>query len=225
MSEQVENTRASFVAAHAAGAAWVELDVVAAADRSLFLQHDHHYAATPVHELDGQVLTAAGVERFENLTADLPPGLGVNVEVKAQPVTGTGGRHGEALILEQTLAMAETRPVLWSSFDPAIARRGHEAGLPAAWVTRAACPLHEAVMAAADLGLDAVMVHARTTLEAGALTDLNLGWRLVRDTGVAVWCWDVSTPRIPALARAGVIGFCTDDVVAAAAVLRGRLTT
>ena len=218
---QVENTRASFVAAHEAGAEWVELDVVASAEGALFLWHSHYVNSTPVHVLPASALDDLGVERFESLSADLPAGLGVNVEVKPLPVTGGGARHGEDRLLAQVLAMAQQRPVLWSSFDPAIASAGREAGVPAAWITRQGYPLHEAAMAAANLHLDAVVVHGHTTLEAGELRDLSLGWQIARGAGGSVWCWDVRVDRVASLAEAGVIGFCTDDVPEVAAVLRG----
>ncbi|MDM7830099.1 glycerophosphodiester phosphodiesterase [Cellulomonas edaphi] len=216
----VENTRASFVAAHEAGAQWVELDVVASQDGVPFLWHNHYAGGRPVHTVPARELDELGIERFADLSADLPPGLGVDVEIKPLPVTAGPGRHGERVILEQVLAMAQTRPVLWSSFDPAIAATGRDAGLRSAWITRQKYPLHEAVMAAANLRVDAVVVHGLTTLEAGDARDLAWGWQVAARSGVRVWCWDVSIGRIGELAGAGVTGFCTDEVPEAAAVLR-----
>jgi glycerophosphoryl diester phosphodiesterase len=216
----VENTRASFSAAHEAGATWVELDVVVSSDGVPFLWHDHYFAGDPVHTVPATVLDEGGVERFANLAADLPPGLAVDVEVKPLPATAGPGRHGEDGILQHVLAMALQRPVLWSSFDPAVAVAGRDAGLRSAWITREGYPLHEAVMAAANLRLDAVVVHSLTTLEAGKIRDLSWGWQIAARAGVRVWCWDVSIDHIHELSRAGVTGFCTDEVPEAAAALR-----
>lgn len=196
--------------------------MVAASDGSLWLWHSHFVGSVPVHQVPGSVLADAGVERFEGLSADLPAGLGVNVEVKPLPASAGdrgAGRHGEDAILESVLEMAQQRPVLWSSFDPVIAMRGRDAGLASAWITRQDYPLHEAVMAAANLGVDAVVVHGLTTLERGVSAEVALGWAQAREHGVSVWCWDVTVGRVRELAAAGVSGFCTDDVAEVAAQL------
>lgn len=215
-----ENTRASFAAAHADGAAWVELDVVASLANDLFLWHDHFIDGIPVHRASSALFEAHGAERFENLGDDLPAGLGVDVEVKALPFSRLTGRHGEHLILEQAVALAQHRPVVWSSFDPTIARTGKEAGLRAAWITKEGYSLYEAVMGAANLGVDAIVVHGYTTLEEATWPDMNQAWQIVRDTGLKVWCWDVTPAKVPNLVHHGVTGFCTDRVPEVAELLR-----
>lgn len=220
-SNHPENTRASFLAAHEAGAAWVELDVVASREGCLFLWHDHFVDGVPTHEVPSKVLDDMGIERFENLDAVLPRSLGLDVELKPLPFTSGVGRHGEARIKAEVLEMARHRPVLWTSFDPGVAQAGADAGLAAGWLTRENYPLHEAVMGAASLGVSAAVVHGYTTLEADKQEVINLGFRVARDAGIQIWCWDVTPDRVVELAEAGVTGFCTDHVAEVAAVLKG----
>src|SRR5215831_19521538 len=70
---QTENTLGSFRAAVAAGIAWVEVDVRRTSDGVLVASHD------PISQ---QPATELGLMLIEELLEDLPPEIGINLEIK-----------------------------------------------------------------------------------------------------------------------------------------------
>lgn len=81
-----ENTPASFLAAWDAGATWVELDVRRSSDGIAVVHHDPETPdGVPVVARTAHDLANLGVWALEAVLADLPRGLGVDLEVKNLP--------------------------------------------------------------------------------------------------------------------------------------------
>lgn len=217
--DAIENTPASFTAAAARGATWVELDVRPCRD-GLVVHHDARTAdGAALADRSVAALAAAGVTALDAVLAGLPPRLGVDVEVKNAPgepghLPGVtlAGRLGDALA-----PVIGTRPLCTSSFDaPTVAALVDmvpevPAGLLAGPRVRAA----SAVGLARELGARVVCPHALT---------FGLGPGFVaaahRD-GLAVLVWTVDRPaRARALAAAGVDALCTNDPALLVGVLR-----
>ncbi len=128
-----ENTLAGLRAAHAAGAAWVEVDLRSSADGRAVLFHDATLERTTDgrgrvadHRLDDLQRLDAG-RWFDPAFAGEPVpdlgsalrlagsrGLGVNLELKAEP--GAAGDLGEALAADLRAA-GPRPPLLLTSFD------------------------------------------------------------------------------------------------------------
>jgi glycerophosphoryl diester phosphodiesterase len=219
-----ENTRASFLAAHAAGASWIELDIHPTADGDLVLHHDHHHATgIPTWRRPTRDLLSEGVEPLDGLCADLPADLGFYLELKSAPGDADPAHGPTALhaLLAWANDHAAHRDILVASFNPYALLEARDAGLATAWITGHHFPLHTAVTGAVQAGLDAVVVHG-TTLDA---LDQHLasGYALAADHRLAIWTWHPSLDRLPVLRAAGATGFCVDAVADAAARLRGAL--
>lgn len=219
----VENTRAGFAAAYAAGARWVELDVLPSAEGDLMLVHDSFHAGVPVWQTPTSVLLAAGFEPLEGLEHDLPVGLGLDVEIKTVP-GDADGHAGPALVapvLDWIWMNTADRPVLVSSFAPHVVATVHTSGVPAGWLGTEGHALFEVVTHAISAGLQAVVVYSPTALEHAPVEQVSYGLALAADHGVTVWGWDVTSERVGDLLDLGVGGVVVDDVPAAVAVLPG----
>jgi glycerophosphoryl diester phosphodiesterase len=212
-----ENTVASFAAAAAEGAHWVELDVHLTADGDIVVVHDPTYAdgrltcATPTNE------RPAGVPLLDEVldTCDANR-LGVNIEIKAGP--GEADHHVAGPLTDAVLALIDGRyasndqrrsELLITSFWPETidrARAGTDVatgwltvhvGDPASFVTTVAERGHQAINPW-DAIVDATLVEA------------------AHARGLAVNVWTVNEPaRIRELAAWGVDGIITDTPAAA----------
>ncbi|MDP8978618.1 MAG: glycerophosphodiester phosphodiesterase, partial [Actinomycetota bacterium] len=156
-----ENTPASFAAALAAGASWVELDVRRSADDALVVHHDPVTAdGRPLVARSADALAALGVWTLEEVLRRLPPGAGVDVEVKNTPGEPD---HDEADMVVAALPSvlgdhAGGRPLLVSSFNPRTVAAARE-GLPDAptgLVHTGLQGVDAAVALAGELGAQAV---------------------------------------------------------------------
>ena len=92
---QRENTLGSCRAAVAAGIRWVEVDVRAASDGALVASHD---PIVPSPAAD------TGLMLIEELLEDLPPEIGVNLEIKTELADARRPRAGQSPVLSYSPA-------------------------------------------------------------------------------------------------------------------------
>lgn len=223
--EVVENTVASFQAAHAAGVSWIETDVMRTRDNALVLHHDTVLAdGTAVLSLSAAEACERGLVELGEVFAELPPELGMIVEVKHvldDAVTSgptTAALVGEALLAERLRAR---RPLATYGFDPST-----PLGLPRYLVPRGVLT---GTIAEGGTDFSAMVVAAsrmRTPLIA-AHTSTLLGERAVRQMlphsleqviaaahsrGLLVLAWCPGLADATVLDAAGVDALCVDDV-------------
>src|SRR3954447_4354864 len=100
---QQENTLGSFRAAVAAGIRWVEVDVRAASDGVLVASHDPIASAAAAD---------TGLMLIEELLEDLPPEIGVNLEIKTA-LEDAGRPRGKttAALTADLASRAKPRPL------------------------------------------------------------------------------------------------------------------
>ncbi len=216
-----ENTLGSFLAALAAGATWVEVDVRRTLDDGLFVCHD---AALPDGVFLADMTSAQARElrilRLEDLLEALPAGAGVVFDVKSSlEDAGRPPARTTAALLAQTCArLLGPRPALAQSFDPAALTHIRQAlpGMALGLLTWDRFPVGLAVAAAAHLDVQVLAVHAGS-LFPGALTGTVVPSpdevvAAVHDAGrqLLVWCPSVRRARL--LAAAGVDAMVVDDV-------------
>lgn len=212
-----ENTLASFTAAGAAGAGWVELDVRRGAD-GLVVTHD---AYTPdgvaVIERSVAQLQALGIEALAIVLAGMPAGLGIDVEVKNLPGEPDADDTQETVErLAPVLRAAGARPVMTSSFNPATVSALADAlpGIPAGFLTGPGLRCGAALRMALDLAAGVVCPHADAP-------DLDAGFvGAAHAQGLAVLVWTVDQPELArGLAALGVDAICTNEPGALVRVL------
>ena len=207
-----ENTLESFRAVAALGFSWVEVDVRVTADDVLVCRHDPVVAdGRFVIELTAAETDALGLLRFSDLLAGLPPGLGVDVELKSslEDALRPRERTTAALAAAALASGAGDRPVLVTSFDAAalVIAREH-ADLPTGLITWMRFPLRKAIPAAVHLGAAAVLPHfssfgvgpspARIERSAARYVDA------AHAAGLAVASWAPSPAEAEPLLEAGV---------------------
>lgn len=217
-----ENTPDSFAAAAAAGAEWVEFDVRRCRDATLIVHHDPHTRdGVPLVELDATALAKRGVWALDEVLARLPPGLGVDVEVKNLPgepdyddAQGIVGLLTD--LLESTVGQ---RPLMTSSFNPLTvqALAASLVGVPTGLLHGPGIRVDAASQLALQLGAGVLCSHLDTQhLDAETVS-------AVRDAGLAVMVWVVDDPaHALRLADAGVDALCTNDPGRLVAALRDR---
>lgn len=214
-----ENTPASFAAALAAGASWVELDVRRSADGVLVVHHDPVTAdGCPLVGRDADALRELGVWPLAEVLRRLPPGAGVDLEVKNTPGEPD---HDETDAVVAGLPSAlgddpDGRPVLISSFNPRTlaAARERLPGLPTGLLHTSLQGLGSALALALELGARAVCA-ARDApgLDAAGVAGAH-------GRGLQVMAWTVDDPKAARrLAAAGVDALCTNDPGRLAAAL------
>lgn len=192
-----ENTPASYAAAIEAGLTWVEVDVRRSSDDVLVVRHN---ATTP----DGrfvidQTAEESGLPRLREVLDFVPPGIGVDIDVKTEfeDATDPGHRVTGALLAPVLAEEAERRPLLVKSFDPAVVVRLRDAvpGLRTAMLGWIRYPLAMAVASAAGFGVDALCLDTRSfALERGTEQPGRRPARYAIDMAhragleVMVWC-------------------------------------
>jgi glycerophosphoryl diester phosphodiesterase len=154
-----ENTLPSFRAAVAAGLPWVEVDARITADDVLVARHDH------VLE-DGRIVASTpaadtGLMRIAELLDDLPPAVGLDVEIKSSLEDALRPREQTTAALVADLLARRPGPLLVTSFDPAalLIVRERAPALPLGLLTWTRFPLRKAVAAAAHLGVEVVIAN------------------------------------------------------------------
>lgn len=159
-----ENTLASFAAAVEAGLTWVEVDVRRSADDALVVRHN---ATTP----DGrfvidQTAAESGLPGLREVLGSLPPGIGVDFDVKTEfeDATDPHDRQTGTLLAPVLAEEARKRPVLVKSFDTAVVLRLRDAvpGVRTALLGWIRYPPAMAVASAAGFGMDALCLDTRS---------------------------------------------------------------
>lgn len=223
----LENTLESHRAAVEAGLRWVEVDARLTGDGVLVARHD------PVAE-DGRSiaeLTAAeadrlGLMRVADLLADLPPEVGVNVEIKSALEDALRPREETtaAAVSRLVAGESERRRVLVSSFDPAAATivRERSPRVPTGLLTWGGFPLRKAIPAAVHLGVDVVAPHVTSfrleeTARGGVEREPSHSVRVAHEAGLQVLAWCPRPAEGDQLIAAGVDCLIVDDARAAVA--------
>lgn len=216
---QPENTVAAFLAAYEAGADWVELDARRSADGVAVLAHDGWTPdGVPVVDRTAQQLAELGVETLDEALACMPPGMGVDIEVKnlpGEPDYDEDDRFVSA-VAEVVRPRASQRPVIVSSFNP----------LTVAELVRALPEVPAGLVHFDSLAVTAALPIAR---EQGAVALCSRvgaprldaeGVAAVHAAGLGLLVWTVNDLAVAAeLVRAGVDALCTDDPGALVATL------
>lgn len=205
---QAENTLGSFRAAVAAGIRWVEVDVRISAADQLVASHDPIAGREPDREL----------MLIEELLDDLPPEIGVNLEIKSELADAQRPRHETTAARTAELAAKATpRPFLLTSFDPSapLIVRELQPQLPVGLLTWIRFPLRKAVPAATHLGMDVAAPHVQSLqLEQ---EELDNSIRVAHEAGLQVVGWCPDREQAERLVAARVDCLIVDDVPAAMA--------
>jgi glycerophosphoryl diester phosphodiesterase len=203
---QTENTLGSFRAAVAAGVRWVEVDVRLSATGQLVASHDP--ITEPAHDL----------MPIEELLEDLPPEIGVNLEIKSELADATRPRDETTAARTADMAAgAKPRPFLLTGFDPSapLIVRELQPLLPVGLLTWIRFPLRKAVPAAVHLGMDVVAPHVQSLqLEE---EELHRSIRVAHEAGLQVVGWCPDREQAEKLIAAKVDCLIVDDVPAAMA--------
>lgn len=206
-----ENTLAAFAAAFAAGAGWVELDARRTADGKVVVIHDPVTPdGVPVVERELAELEARGLVGLERLLVELPPGLGVDIELKnlpGEPDYDEDQRLG-GMVADALRPGLGARPAVVSSFNPMTlgAVRAALPDVPLGLLTIPVLELASGIELAQEFGMDAVFPHV-TAPDLSAETI-----RAAHERGLAVMAWTVDEPDdARRLAEAGIDALCTND--------------
>lgn len=215
-----ENTPASFAAAAVAGAEWVELDLRRGRDGTLVVHHDPRtWDGVPLVELDVTALAERGVWALDEILERLPPGLGVNVEVKNLPGVPDYDEEQQivGLLTDLLRTVIGQRPLMTSSFNPLTvqALAASLVGVPTGLLHGPGLRVDAASEFALQFGASVLCPH----LDAQPLDAETVS--AVRDSGLAVMVWVVDDPaEAVRLAVAGVDALCTNDPGGLVAALR-----
>jgi glycerophosphoryl diester phosphodiesterase len=218
-----ENTLPSFRAAVAAGLSWVEVDARVTADGVLVACHEAVAAdGRYVSELAAAETDELGLMRVGDLLDDLPPGIGVDVDLKTSLEDAQRPRDQTtaALVAELAAPQLGRRPLLVTSFDPAalLIVRERAPDLPLGLLTWMRFPLRKAIPAAAHLGVQVIAPHVESfglrqdaqRLGERAIADAV---RVAHDAGLQVVAWCPLPSERDVLLAAGVDCLVIDDAV------------
>ncbi len=229
-----ENSVESFLAAARHGVPWVELDARRSSDAELVLWHDP--VTLEGHRIVGRTaaeLAVAGIVRLADVLAALPPGVGVNIDVKTtiEDATDPPAQRTHALIAAALHHYQGTRPFLVSSFDPSLPtylkdRSELTGDVALGLITEQGYAAAVAVSAAANLGLDAlclptdVLPVRRARTGPGSFSAEEV-LRHAHAAGLEVMTWSPDPADAVLLAQAGVDAVCVNDVPGVQAALAG----
>jgi glycerophosphoryl diester phosphodiesterase len=229
-----ENTLESYLAAVEHGLSWIELDVQRSLDDQLVIRHDPVTADGDfLVSRDADELVAAGIPRFEDVMAALPPDVAVNIDAKTIIEDAIDQPHHStaALVAAALRSFAGQRPLFVSSFDPSLLmylkeRKDTLPDIPLGLITWLKFPVWHAIPAAVNLGLDAVCLHTGTlglNLERPPPVDYALD-RVIdvaHRAGLEVLAWSPNPQTAVRLANAGVDALSVNDVPGVLAALAG----
>jgi glycerophosphoryl diester phosphodiesterase len=227
-----ENTIASYQAAVASGLDWIELDVQRSSDDELVVRHDPVTpAGDPVVGRSAAELAAFGILRLEEALAAIPPDVSVNVDVKSIIEDGLDPtpRRTANLVADALRRHAGRRKFYVSSFDPSVLlflkeSRTGLGDVSLGLITWLNFPVHHAIPAAANLGLDAVCLHTGTlSMQREMLRPVDYSIEdavsLAHLAGLEVLVWVPGPADAVRAARAGADAVCVNDVPGVLAAL------
>jgi glycerophosphoryl diester phosphodiesterase len=216
-----ENTLGSYRAAVAAGAEWVEVDARFDGDDVLVASHDPVIGdGRFISELSAAESEAAGLMRVADLLEDLPPEIGVDIDVKSSLEDAQRPRERTTgALVADLVARAAGRPLLVTSFDPAalLIFRERVPDVPLGLITWTRFPFRKAVPAAVHLGVEVVASHFGS-FDLGQ-EDAPLGERepervvaVAHEAGLQVVSWCPRGTEADRLLDAGVDCIVVDDL-------------
>lgn len=218
-----ENTLGSFRAAVAAGLRWVEVDARVTSDGVLVARHDAVAAdGRYVSQLSARETDELGLMRVADLLEDLPPGIGVDIDLKTSLEDARRPRAQTTAALVAGLATRERgrRALLVTSFDPSalLIAREHDPELALGLLTWIRFPLRKAIPAAVHLGVQVIAPHVESF---GLRQDgPRRGERAIaeavgvaHDAGLQVVAWCPLEGERDELIAAGVDCLVIDDVL------------
>jgi glycerophosphoryl diester phosphodiesterase len=229
-----ENSLESFLRAVRLGVDWVEVDVRRTHDDHLVVAHNPTDGTGVFYaDITGEEAAARGALRAEDLLEALPPGVGVDFDLKTSMEDATRERPATTAARLAPLAAREAarRPVLVTTFDPSALDILRELvpGVPRGLLTWLHFPIGHAVAAAGHLDVQVLAVHwgslrRRRCEPVGMHRPLEYVVELVHRAGCefVAWC---PPPRFSReLVKAGVDALCLDDIpkVMASALVTGR---
>jgi len=230
-----ENTLESFLAAAALGIDWVEVDVRRTSDDRLVVAHNPANADGVFYaDITGREATGDGALDLNELLAALPPGVGIDFDVKTSMEDATRDRAATTMAQLARVAAGEAgrRPTLISSFDAGALDIARELapGVPRGLLTWVEFPIGQAVAMAGHLDVQVLAPHW------GSLrpndrepTELQRPLEYVVETVHAsgreflAWCPTVRFAQ--QLLDAGVDALCVNNVPKAIAALKNELAT
>jgi glycerophosphoryl diester phosphodiesterase len=230
-----ENTLPSFRAAVAAGFGWVEVDARFTADDVLVARHDAVVNdGRFVSRMTAAETDEVGLMRLADLLEDLPPEIGVDIDVKTSLEDAVRPRERTTGALVAGLLEGQRRPLLVTSFDAGAVAilRERLPDVPVGLLGWGRFPLRKLIPAAVHLGADVVAPHVTSF---GLRADGPVrGERAIEDAvavaheaGLQVVGWCPTPDELDVLLAAGVDGAVVDDVPQVAAVrltaARGRI--
>jgi glycerophosphoryl diester phosphodiesterase len=217
-----ENSLESFLAAVSLGLEWIEVDVRRTRDDVLVVTHN------PAREdgvfwadLTGTQACASGVLRLDTLLEALPPGVGVDFDVKSSLEDAPRHRALTTMGLLAPIVRREAagRPVLVTSFDAAALGIARELvpGAPRGLLTWVEFPVGHAVAFAAHLDVDVLALHGGS-LKPNRVEPEHLQRPLgrivdtVHATGMELMAWCPGTRFARELIAAGADALCVNNV-------------
>lgn len=223
-----ENSLQSVLAAVAAGADWVEVDVHRCGD-GVVVVHDPSAAdGGLVIDRNAADLAVLGIDRLDAVFAALPPHVGVDVDLKSSLEDAHAPAEATTAALLAPLLDTERhrRPLLVTSFDVAalLELRDRVPSVPLGLLTWISFPLRIAVAMAARLPVDVLALQTGSLLTRG--NPPRLRWdaaaavRVARSAGLQVLAWCPDAPTALLLAGIGVDGLVVDDTRGVAAALK-----
>lgn len=229
---QHENTVGSCLAAVSDGASWIEVDVRRSADDQLVVHHNPTTAdGVFVVDQTAAEVEGKGVGRFTDVLAALPADVGVNVDAKSEleDATCAAERTTGSLLAPVLAAECGRRPLLVSSFDPALLLwlREQVPGLQLGLITWVHFPLRHAVPTAAHLDFDAICLHTgsfgENPIEKGPVhRPLEYSVQIAHEAGLEVLAWCPDPEVAIRFGAAHVDAVCVNDVPAVVAALGAR---
>lgn len=229
-----ENTLESYLAAVDHGLTWIELDVQRSLDGQLVIRHDPVTRAGDfVVAQSADELAAAGVPRFEDIMAALPPQVAVNIDVKTitEDAVDPPERRTAVLVAAALRRHAGRRRLFVSSFDPSLLvylrnQDDFPARIPLGLITWLNFPVWHALPAAVGLGLDAVCLHTGTLAmhrEQPRRQDHTIEKvvSVAHQAGLEVLAWCPAPEAAVRLAAAGADALSVNDVPEVVAALAG----
>lgn len=217
-----ENSLESFLAAVQMGLRWLEVDVRRTSDDVLIVTHNPAREDGAFYaDLTGAEATAGGVLRLDTLLEALPPGIGVDFDVKSSLEDAARHRAQTTMGLLAPVIRRETRrrQMLITSFDAAALGIARELvpEAPRGLLTWVEFPVGHAVAFAAHLDVEVLALHGGS-LRPNRVEPEHLQRPLrqivdaVHASGMELMAWCPGTTFARELIRTGVDALCVNNV-------------